>query len=92
MSEHCVKKIRKDTGIVIDMIAIIAFFFSILSAKTDALSCAPDMERAVSNTQIPAIYLQLVSKKTKRSTESSQGKITGVTSSFLSEGWTILWS
>jgi len=65
LSEHCVKKIRKATGIATDIIATIAFFFSILSAKTDALSCAPDMERAVSNTQIPAIYLQLVSKKTK---------------------------
>ena len=40
-------------------------FFLTLRVKTDALSCMPDMERAVYTTQIPAIYLQLVSKETK---------------------------
>lgn len=46
------------------MVATIAFFFLTVQAKVEALSLAPEVERAVYDNLIPAIYLRLVSEKT----------------------------
>lgn len=50
---------------MVDMIATIAFFFLTVTAKIEALSLSPEVEKAVYNNLIPAIYLRLVSKKAK---------------------------
>ena len=47
------------------MVATIAFFWLIVRAKVEALSLTPEVEQAVCDHLIPAIYLSLVSEKTR---------------------------
>lgn len=65
LPERCLKRIKKAKRVVVDMVATIAFFFLTVRAKIDALCLSPEMEKAVYNNLIPAIYLRLVSKKAK---------------------------
>jgi hypothetical protein len=65
LSDRCLKRIKKAKRVVVDMIATIAFFFLTVTAKIDALCLSPELEKAVYNNLIPAIYVRLVSKKAK---------------------------
>ena len=63
LSDHCLQKIAKAKRVLVAMVATLAFFFLTVRAKVEALALTPDMERAVYNELIPAIYLDLVSEK-----------------------------
>lgn len=63
LPERCVKRIKKAKRVVVEMIATVAFFFLTVRAKVEALSLAPEVEQAVYDSLIPAIYLHLVSEK-----------------------------
>jgi hypothetical protein len=63
LSEGCVKRITKAKRVVGAMVATIAFFWLTVRAKVEALSLAPEVERAVYDHLIPGIYLHLVSEK-----------------------------
>lgn len=63
LPERCVKRIKKAKRVVVEMIATVAFFFLTVRAKVEALSLAPEVEQAVYDHLIPAIYLHLVSEK-----------------------------
>lgn len=65
LPDRCLKRIKKAKRVVVDMIATIAFFFLTVRAKVEALSLSPEVEKAVYENLIPAIYLGLVSKKAK---------------------------
>ncbi len=69
LSERCFKRIKKAKRVVGDMVATIAFFFMTVEAKVEALSLAPDVEQAVYDNLIPAIYLHLVAQKVKTPAE-----------------------
>ena len=64
LSERCLKKIKKAKTVITDMVATITFFLLAIQTKIEALSLLPDVERAVSDHLIPAIYLRLVSART----------------------------
>jgi hypothetical protein len=63
LSDHCLQKIAKAKRMVVAMIATLAFFWLTLRAKVEHLALPPDIERAVYDQLIPAIYLDLVSEK-----------------------------
>jgi len=63
LSDQCLQKIAKAKRGVVIMVATLAFFFLTIRAKVDALALTPDLERAVYDQLIPAIYLDLVSEK-----------------------------
>lgn len=65
LPDRCLKRIQKAKRVVVAMVATIAFFFLTMRAKIEALSLSPEVENAVYNNLIPAIYLRLVSKKAK---------------------------
>ena len=69
LPERCTKKIKKAKRVMVNMVATIAFFFLTVRAKVEALSLAPDIERAVYNNLIPGIYLRLASAKAKSAVE-----------------------
>jgi hypothetical protein len=62
---RCLDKIKKAKKVVVDMVATIAFFFLMVRAKVEALGLAPEVEKAVFEHLIPAVYLSLVSEKAK---------------------------
>ena len=64
LSQRCLDRIQKAQRVVVDMVATISFFFLTIQAKVEALSLPPQVERAVYDNLIPAIYLHLVSEKT----------------------------
>jgi hypothetical protein len=72
LSVRCLKKIKKAKKVVVDMVATIVFFFLAIQAKVEALSLVPEVERAVYDSLIPAIYLRLVSDKTKSAEQREQ--------------------
>jgi hypothetical protein len=65
LPDRCLKRIKKANRVVVAMVATIAFFFLTVRAKIEALSLSPEVENAMYNNLIPAIYLHLVSKKAK---------------------------
>ena len=69
LSERCFKRIKKAKGVLVDMVATIAFFFMTMQAKIEALSLPPSVEQAVYNNLIPGIYLYLVAHKVKTTEE-----------------------
>ncbi len=69
LSERCFKRIKKAKRVLGDMVATIAFFFMVIEAKIKALSLAPNVEQAVYDNLIPAIYLHLVAHKVKYTVE-----------------------
>jgi hypothetical protein len=64
LAEHCLDRIQKAKRVVVDMVATISFFFLLVQAKVEALSLSPQVEQAMYDHLIPAIYLHLVSEKT----------------------------
>ncbi len=58
------------------MIATLSFFFLTITAKIEALSLTPDVERCVYDRLIPGIYLDIVSTKasTKEQREALRKK------------------
>ena len=54
------------------MVATIVFFLMTMQAKVEALSRVPDVERAVYDNLIPAIYRRLVSARAKRAEHREQ--------------------
>ncbi len=65
LSEVSFKRIKKAKKVVVDMVATIVFYLLAIRAKVEALSLSPEVEEAVFENFIPAIYLHLVSEKTK---------------------------
>lgn len=65
LPQRCLEKIQKAKGVVVEMVATVAFFWLIVRAKVEALSLTPAVEQAVYDHLIPAIYLSLVSEKTR---------------------------
>ena len=65
LSEVSFKRIKKAKKVVVDMVATIVFYLLAIRAKVEALSLTPEVEEAVFENFIPAIYLHLVSEKTK---------------------------
>ena len=63
LSENARKRIAKARRVVVTMVATIAFFWHAVKAKVEALDLAPEVEQAVHDHLIPAIYLHLVSEK-----------------------------
>ena len=63
LSAQCLQKIAKAKRVVVTMVTTLAFFFLTIRAKVEALALTPDLERAVYDQLIPAIYLDLVSEK-----------------------------
>jgi len=72
LSERCLQKIAKAKRVVVNLVATIAFFFLTVRAKVEALSLAPEVERAVYENLIPGIYLHLVSEKAPEAEERHQ--------------------
>jgi hypothetical protein len=62
---RCLEKISKAKKVVVDMVATVAFFFLMIRAKVEALGLAPEVEKAVYERLIPAVYLSLTSEKAK---------------------------
>lgn len=65
LSENGLDRIAKAKRVVVDMLATITFFLFTLKAKVEALSLSEPVEQAVYDNLIPAIYLHLVSERTK---------------------------
>jgi hypothetical protein len=65
LSQSCLDRIQKAKRVVVDMIATISFFSLTVQAKVEALSLSPQVEQAVYDNLIPAIYLRLVSERTQ---------------------------
>lgn len=65
LSATCLDRIKKAKRVVVQMVATLAFFFLTLRAKVEALSLAPEVEQAVYDNLVPAIYLHLVAEKTQ---------------------------
>ena len=65
LSEVSFKRIKKAKKVVVDMVATIVFYLLAIRAKVEVLSLAPEVEKAVFENFIPAIYLHIVSEKTK---------------------------
>ena len=63
LSGHCLQKIAKAKRVVVAMVATLAFFWLTVRAKVEQLALPPDVERAVYDQLIPAIYLDLVAEK-----------------------------
>jgi len=63
LSEHCLQKIAKAKRVVVAMVATLAFFWLTVRAKVEWLTLPPEVERAVYDQLIPAIYLDLVAEK-----------------------------
>ncbi len=76
LPERCIKKIKKAKRVVPKMIATLSFFFLTITAKIEALSLTPDVERCVYDRLIPGIYLDIVSTKasTKEQREALRKK------------------
>jgi hypothetical protein len=64
LSERCLKKIQKAKKLMTEMVATLVFFLRTIQAKVTALAVPPDIERAIYEALIPAIYLRLVAAKT----------------------------
>ncbi len=69
LSDRSLKGIAKAQRVVVQMVATIAFFWLTVRAKIDALNLAADVEKAVYENLMPAIYLQQVAGKTTDTTE-----------------------
>jgi len=65
LPQRCLEKIEKAKGVVVEMVATVAFFWLIVRAKVEASSLTSEVEQAVYDHLIPAIYLSLVSEKTR---------------------------
>lgn len=63
LSENCFDRIKKAKRVVVEMVATLAFFFLTLRARVEALALTPEVEQALYDHLIPAIYLHLVSEK-----------------------------
>ena len=64
LAERCLDRIQKAKRVVVDMVATISFFSLVVQAKVEALSLPPQVEQAIYDNLIPAIYLHMVSEKT----------------------------
>lgn len=72
LTERSFKRIKKAKKVVTEMVATVVFFFMAMTAKVEALCLTPEVEWAMSNTLIPAIYLRLVSDKAKSAEQQKQ--------------------
>jgi hypothetical protein len=64
LAKRCLDRIQKAKRVVVDMVATISFFSLLVQAKVEALSLPSQVEQAMYDHLIPAIYLHLVSEKT----------------------------
>ncbi len=72
LPERSLKKIKKAKRLVVEMVATIAFVFLGIRARVEALSLASEVEQAVYDNLIPAIYLHLVSGKVDNAAQRHQ--------------------
>ena len=69
LSQRCGERIAKARRVLNDMLATVSFFILTVTARIEALDLAPDVEHAVLNQLIPAIYLRRVAEKTDTADE-----------------------
>lgn len=72
LPERSLKKIQKAQRLVGEMVATIAFVWLGIRARVEALSLATEVEQAVYDHLIPAIYLHLVSGKVGHAAQRQQ--------------------
>ena len=72
LSATCLDRIKKAKRVVVEMVAALALFYLTLSAKGEALSLAPEVEQAVYDNLVPALYLHLVAEKTQDLSQQRQ--------------------
>jgi hypothetical protein len=65
LKESSWKKIKKAKKVVVDMIAAILFFHMTVRAKIEALSLPTEVERALFDNLLPALYIGRVAEKQK---------------------------
>ncbi len=65
LSAACRKRIEKAQRVVEAMVATIAFYWLVVTAKVATLSLPQEAERALYSMMIPGIYLGLVAKKAR---------------------------
>jgi len=65
LPRRCLQRLQKAKRVVVDMLATMAFFWLTVHAKVEALALAPEVETAVYEQLIPAIYLRLTAHKAK---------------------------
>jgi hypothetical protein len=63
LAKRCLDRIQKAKRVVVDMVATISFFSLMVQAKVEALSLSSQVEQAMYDHLIPAIYLHLASEK-----------------------------
>lgn len=64
LSQRCAERIAKARRVLNDMLATVSFFIVTVTAWIEALELAPEVEKAVLNQLIPALYLRRVAEKT----------------------------
>ena len=72
LPERSLKQIQKAKRLVVEMVATIAFVFLGIRARVETLSLASEVEQAVYDNLIPAIYLHLVSQKVGNAAQRHQ--------------------
>ena len=65
LSERCKKRVEKAQRVVPNMVATIAFFFSIVEQHLESLGACSDEKKIMLEYLIPGYYLQLVAQKEK---------------------------
>jgi hypothetical protein len=69
LSQRCAERIAKARRVLNDRLATVSFFVLTVTAPIQALDLAPDVERAVLNQLIPALYLRGVAEQTDTADE-----------------------
>ncbi len=69
LSQRCCERIAKARRVLNDMLATVSFFILTVTARIEALELPPDVEHAVFNQLIPALYLRRVAEKTETADE-----------------------
>jgi len=72
--ESSQQRIEKARRVVVGMVATIAFFWLMVTAKIEALELAEETEKLVFEKLLPAYYLSIVAKKTKDIAQREQLK------------------
>lgn len=74
LRESSQQRIAKAKRVVMDMVATIAFFWLMVTAKIEALELTEEAERLVYKNLLPAYYLSIVARKTKDIAQREQLK------------------
>ena len=80
LPSRCKKLIDKARKVIVQLVATIAFFHQTVTAKVEALSLPPSIERVMYQNLIPAFYIQMAARKAttaqqKRTLEESAQRL-----------------